>query len=68
MNWKKVIGVMGKEMVNGFVSGDLSYNKFYSHAVARGVGPEVRTLKNVGVARARKSAREALRRRELLTV
>lgn len=67
MDWNKVISVLGTSTILGFVKRDVSGTNLYSQAVAKDVGPEVRSLlRNRGVVSARRAAREALRRRNLL--
>lgn len=67
MNWSKVLDSMSVTDVQSFATGDTSFNAFYGQAVKDGIGPEIRVLKTRGAARARKSAREALRRRGALS-
>lgn len=67
MNWEKIIAVMSSD-VKLFVSRELSAKNLYKSAVSNGIGPELRPLIRSGADRGRKIAREALRRRNLLSV
>lgn len=63
MNWNVVIGKVGVSTVVNLVSKDLSLRSFYETCIEANIGPEARKLYLMGAARARKAAREALRRR-----
>ena len=65
VNWDLIVGVMQTELVQ-FASGQLSSHNLYKIAVGRGIGPEVRQLVRPGADRARKIAKEALRRRSVV--
>lgn len=67
MNWKTLIPALSTDL-NLFVSRKLSAENLYKVAVSRGVGPELRPLIRSGADRGRRIAREALRRRNLLSV
>lgn len=64
VNWDLIVGVMQTELVD-FVNHDISGETFYKIGVSLGVGPECRHLIKLGMGRARKNAREALRRRSV---
>lgn len=65
MNWTKIVPQMTNEL-QAFVNGELSAKSLYRTAVSLNLGPEIRPLVRSGADRARKVAREALRRRNLL--
>ena len=67
MNWEKIVSSMSSDL-NLFVSRKLSAENLYKSAVSKGIGPELRPLVRSGADRGRKIAREALRRRNLLSV
>lgn len=66
MNWEKVIPTLHVDL-KSFVNRELSAENLYKSAIIKGVGPELRDLVRSGAHRARRAAREALRRRNLLT-
>lgn len=63
MNWNVVIQKIGIEVIVDFISKDLSLRSFYKVCIDANIGPEGRQLYFMGATRARKAAREALRRR-----
>ena len=67
MNWEKIVPQITQELQN-FVNHQLSAENLYKTAVAKGIGPELRPLIRSGADRGRKIAREALRRRNLLSI
>lgn len=67
MNWNEVLSKMTSD-VQAFVNRELSAKNLYKAAVIKGVGLELRSLVRSGADRGRKVAREALRRRNLLSV
>lgn len=67
MNWNKVLSKMTSD-VQAFVNRELSAKNLYKTAIIKGVGPELRPLIRSGADRGRKIARQALRRRNLLSV
>lgn len=67
MNWEKITSVMSNEL-NLFVNKELSAKNLYKEAVKKGIGAEVRPLDRSCPTRGRKNAREALRRRKLLSI
>lgn len=67
MNWEKIVPQLSSQL-KLFVNRELSAENLYKAAVLRGIGPELRPLIRSGADRGRKIAREALRRRNLLSV
>lgn len=67
MNWKKIVPVISSDL-QMFVNRKLSAKNLYKIAVNKGIGPELRPLIRSGADRGRRVAREALRRRNLLSV
>lgn len=61
-NWNEILTNLNSE-VKSFARCELSGEKLYAKAVAKGIGPLVRPLIRQGVTRSRKAAKEALRRR-----
>lgn len=67
MNWDKIIKGVGVNYLRDFVNSNYSLESLYRRAVQFNVGPEVRPLvREYHAKRARRAAREALRRRGLL--
>jgi len=63
-NWNAIIEEVGKDNLVNFVKGELSGSHLYDLARGTEVSGQVRNLvRTGGVQRARKIAREALRRR-----
>lgn len=65
MNWSKIVPKMSQDLQK-FVKNECSLENLYKRAILSGIGPEVRPLVRGGAKRARRVAREALRRRNLL--
>lgn len=67
MHWNNIIPEIRIELQK-FVNRELSAENLYKVAVSKGIGPELRPLIRSGADRGRRIAREALRRRNLLSV
>ena len=67
MNWNKILPHLSSHL-KLFVNRELSAENLYRAAVLKGIGPELRPLIRSGADRGRRIAREALRRRNLLSV
>lgn len=67
MNWEKIVPMLSTDL-KAFVNRELSAENLYKSAVSKGIGPELRSLIRSGAERGRKITREALRRRNLLSV
>lgn len=67
MNWEKIVPMLSTDL-KAFVNRELSAENLYKSAVSKGIGPELRSLVRSGADRGRKIARQALRRRNLLSV
>lgn len=65
VNWDLIVSTMKNELID-FASGQMSSHNFYKIAVGFGIGPEVRSLVRPGAERARKMAKDALRRRSVV--
>jgi hypothetical protein len=64
VNWDLIVSTMKSELID-FINHDMSGETFYKIGVSLGIGPECRYLIKLGMGRARKNAREALRRRSI---
>jgi hypothetical protein len=65
INWDLIVETMKSDLID-FASGQMSSHNFYKIAVLNGIGPEVRSLVRPGAERARKMAKDALRRRSVV--
>lgn len=68
MNWKLIVEKVSLSNVQRLVDKKLSLRGFYDLCKQAGIGPEGRKLSLMGAQRARKAAREAVRRRTSVTV
>jgi len=67
MRWEVIVPILSSDLL-AFVNRELSAKNLYKSAVSKGIGPELRPLVRAGADRGRRIAREALRRRNLLSV
>jgi hypothetical protein len=68
MNWNLIVQKVGLSTVQSFVNKEMSLRNFYDLCKQNSIGPEGRKLSLMGADRARKAAREAVRRRTTVTV
>jgi hypothetical protein len=65
VNWDLIVETMKQDLID-FASNQMSSHNFYKIAVINGIGAEVRSLVRPGASRARKMAKDALRRRSIV--